>query len=71
MLPALPEVWSSGAVSGLCARGGFEVSMTWKDGKVTKAVISHRQGDCDKVYVKYNGKVKKLRIQRGKEKTLK
>ena len=71
LLPALPEVWSSGAVSGLCARGGFEVSMTWKDGQVTKAVISHRQGDCNKVYVKYNGKVKKLRIQRGKEKTLK
>jgi alpha-L-fucosidase 2 len=40
LLPALPAAWSrSGRVSGIGARGGFEVDVSWRDGKVTRAVI--------------------------------
>jgi alpha-L-fucosidase 2 len=44
LLPALPPVWHTGQVSGLCGRGGFVVSMAWQDGEVHAATVLARQG---------------------------
>ena len=45
LLPALPDVWKTGTISGLRAKGGFEiVEMQWKDEKVIKVVVKSVRG---------------------------
>lgn len=43
-LAALPDAWSRGSVSGLMARGHFEVSMSWADKKLLQLSILSRSG---------------------------
>jgi alpha-L-fucosidase 2 len=45
LLPALPEAWAKGSVTGLVARGGFVVdSLTWNGGQMAEATITSRLG---------------------------
>ena len=61
-LAALPDAWSTGSVSGLMARGHFEVSMSWEDKKLLQLTILSRSGgdlrvsypDIEKSVIKMN-----------------
>ena len=63
LLPALPDNWKDGEVSGLRARGGITVGMTWQDGKVKKVSLTAQQ-PCV-VTLLMNGERKKVKLKRG------
>ena len=69
LLPALPSSWPSGAVKGLCARGGFVVDMTWKDGRLQEASILSRAGG--RCAVVCDGKASEMEFKTGERKRIK
>lgn len=52
-LPALPSAWKNGKYTGLVARGNFEVSVEWKNGKAVALEIHSRSGETCRI--RYQG----------------
>jgi len=52
LLPALPKEWDSGRFRGVCARGGFELDMSWKDGKINRVGILSKAGQRCRIKIK-------------------
>ena len=57
LLPALPSVWTEGSISGLKARGAFEVSMAWEKSKLTCATLRSTIGGTARLrsYIELEG----------------
>ncbi len=63
LLPALPAGWPDGSVTGLKARGGFEVGLRWTDGALRSAEIrSPRAAACR---VRYRAKAVEHALKAG------
>lgn len=56
LLPALPSSWHSGKVTGLRARGNFQVDIEWKDGRVTSYRVA--SGERHRVKVRIGGETR-------------
>jgi alpha-L-fucosidase 2 len=68
LLPALPEAWADGSVTGLKARGGFVVDISWRDGALTEAVVHSLKGEpC---VVRYGDSRKQVDLAPGKKQTI-
>jgi alpha-L-fucosidase 2 len=63
LLPALPSAWAEGNVTGLRARGGFEVDMNWRNGQLTGAAVRSVGGTATRV--RYKGRIRDLILKPG------
>ncbi|KYP15990.1 glycoside hydrolase family 95 protein [Flavihumibacter sp. CACIAM 22H1] len=72
VLPALPKEWRNGSIKGIRARGCFECTLEWKEGKLTRLQvenISGQAGSNKKVWINYGGNKKLLELEPGKVST--
>jgi len=70
LLPALPSNWPGGSVKGLRARGGYEVDMAWKDGRLTGATVRAVAAQAGPVRVRYGAKLHTLQLAAGESRSL-
>jgi alpha-L-fucosidase 2 len=63
LLPALPSAFPNGSVSGLRARGGMVVAISWRNGKLVKATLAASKSTP--LTVRYAGKEVKIQAKAG------
>lgn len=66
LLPALPDEWGEGSISGVRVRGGHVIDMTWKGGRVTSLKVTSDSGKELKVRIGKSEKTRKYNTTKGK-----
>lgn len=69
LLPALPNAWKDGSVSGICAKGNFEVDMIWENNQLKEATV--RSGAGGNCVIKYGDKMLSFKTIKGQSYQLK
>jgi alpha-L-fucosidase 2 len=64
LLPSLPDALPEGKISGVCARGGFELTFTWKEGKLQNLQVLSKAGTICRL--KYQDKQIEINTEKGK-----
>ena len=70
LLPALPSAWPEGAVRGLRARGGFEVDLAWRAGRLSEATIRNRRASPALTTVRLKDQAVPLQLNPGEARSL-
>ncbi|MFV0482562.1 MAG: glycosyl hydrolase family 95 catalytic domain-containing protein, partial [Bacteroidales bacterium] len=63
VLPALPDAWQTGEITGLRASGAYQVDIKWDKGKLVSAKLTSLLGK--KIVVRCNGKDTVLDLAKG------
>jgi alpha-L-fucosidase 2 len=63
LLPALPSAWPDGSVRGLRARGGFQIDISWQDGRLLEALLTSERGEP--VRIRFGDEVREYQTQPG------
>lgn len=63
LLPALPNAWKDGSISGICAKGNFEVDMIWENNQLKEATV--RSGAGGNCVIKYGDKMLSFKTIKG------
>ena len=63
LLPALPDAWESGSAKGICARGGFDVSMEWNNKTLKKLSILAKVSGKTMLY--FGSEKKEIALKKG------
>ena len=70
LLPALPKAWSSGSVKGMRVRGGCELNLEWKDGRLAQAVVRGVSNSPGKCVLRYGEATKTFALAKGESRVL-
>ena len=63
LLPALPTSWNKGYIKGLRARGGFEVDLTWDNGRLETATVKSNMGNSCRI--RYGSLARDFDVKKG------
>ena len=65
LLKALPEEWSNGSITGLCAKGGLVIDLTWKNSNLVQVSVKAKNDYSGKFV--YNGIEKEITLKQGEK----